>query len=433
MDYLEIINSAKAKQQAVLDAAKEGKRALTAEEIENFDALQAEVENAKAMLDREQKLAATNALELTPVNAGQAPSNVRVGDTRDKLWGEGPHNGLGEKLIAVRNHFTGNGTDERLFKNAATGANTQVDSEGGFLVESEMMTGIMKKTYEYSQVASRCQRSQVGANSNGVIFNVLNEDSRATGSRFGGIQGYWIGEAGTITASQPELKQKEIKLNKLAGLCYATEELLQDGTALVSSIQEDFPNEFAWLLDDAILNGSGAGKPRGIANGGSVVTVAKETGQAADTIVYENVLKMWSRMWARSRMNAVWYINQDCEPELATMAQVIGTSGVPVYLPANGVSGMPYNTLFGRPVIPIEQAKTVGDKGDILLVDPSQYRIIEKGGIRADSSIHVKFLSDQMAYRFIYRVGGDPIWDSAITPANSSNTLSPYVNLAARA
>lgn len=217
------------------------------------------------------------------------------------------------------------------------------------------------------------------------------------------------------------------------GLCYATDELLQDARALESVISDAFAEEFGFKIDDAILNGTGAGQPLGIMNSGALVTVPKETGQAAATIVYENIVKMWARLWARSRQNAVWYINQDIEPQLFRMSLAVGTGGVPVYLPAGGLSQSPYGTLFGRPVISIEHAATLGAAGDILLCDLSQYLLIDKGGINAASSIHVRFLYDESVFRFIYRADGQPIWNSALTPFKGAAAQSPFIALATRA
>jgi len=166
------------------------------------------------------------------------------------------------------------------------------------------------------------------------------------------------------------------------------------------------------------------------------VTVAAEVGQPANTILFENLVNMWSRAYGRSRPNMVWLINQDIEPQLFAMSLAVGVGGIPVYLPANGLSGSPYGTLLGRPVIPIEQAATLGTTGDIMLADLQQYLMIDKsgpyGGIQAASSIHVKFTHDETAFRFVYRVGGQPLWNSPLTPFKGANTQSPFVVLATR-
>ena len=160
--------------------------------------------------------------------------------------------------------------------------------------------------------------------------------------------------------------------------------------------------------------------------------MGKEAGQDADTIVYDNINKMFSRMIASSRPNSVWVINQDCEPQLNTMSIPVGTGGVPVYLPAGGASASPYATLLGRPVVPIEHCQTVGTTGDIMLCDFSKYLAIDKGGLKQDVSIHVRFLYDESVFRFVYRFDGQPELGSAITPYKGTNTLSHFVKLDSR-
>lgn len=87
----------------------------------------------------------------------------------------------------------------------------------------------------------------------------------------------------------------------------------------------------------------------------------------------------------------------------------------------------------GRPVVPVEYCATVGTVGDIILADASQYRMIRKAaGVQQDSSIHVRFLNDETTFRALYRVDGQPMPRSAITPFKGSNTLSPFVVLATR-
>lgn len=338
---------------------------------------------------------------------------------------------LGEMLIAVRRSATGT-VDPRL-QRAASGMGKDVPSDGGYLIQDNHMEGLERKIFERSLLASRCQKINVGPNANRLTWNELSETSRANGSRHGGVRAYWQAEADATTASSPKLTKRSMELEKLMALVYATEELVEDASAIDSLISEIVSDELAFQLDDAILNGTGAGTPLGINNSACLVTVTKEVGQVADTIVYENIVKMRSRLWARSRGNSIWLINQDAEPELQTMGLVIGTGGVPVYMPAAGLAGSPYDTLFGRPVIPTEHNETLGDAGDIILADFSQYRLIDKGGIKKSSSIHVRFLNDEQVFKFTYRVNGMPLWSSVLTPYKGTTTQAPFVNLAARA
>jgi len=348
--------------------------------------------------------------------------------TQEQKW-----KSLGEQMLAVYNAgVPGGSVDGRLTK-APSGMSEVVPSDGGFLVQSDFANELLARTYETGIIAPRVNRIPIGPGKNGLKINAVDETSRVTGSRWGGVQAYWAAEAEQKTASKPKFRQMQLSLQKLVGLCYSTDELLQDAVALGAVLSKAFSEEFGFMIDDAVIRGSGAGQPLGILNSPCLVSVAKEAGQAADTVVAQNIVKMWSRMWSRSRANAVWLINQDVEPQLFTMSIAVGTGGVPIYMPAGGLSGQQYSTLFGRPVIACEQCNTVGDQGDIILADFSQYLMIDKGPMESASSIHVRFVYDETAFRFVYRVDGQPAWNAALTPAYSANTLSPFVVLDARA
>ena len=323
--------------------------------------------------------------------------------------------------------------DQRLSTRAAAGLSEGVPSDGGFLVESAMANEILKNVWSSGMILPRVSKTTLSGNTTGMKLNGLDETSRINGSRAGGITAFWAAEAAEKTASKPKFRQIELTLNKLIGLCYATDELLQDANALAQTINEGFKDEFEFKITDAIINGTGAGQPLGILNSGCMVSVSKESGQVADSILFENLLKMWSRLMASSRPNSIWIINQSCEVALNQMSLAVGTGGVPVYLPSSGAAQQPYSTLFGRPVVPIEQCAALGDTGDIMLCDFSKYKMVDKGGMQSDVSIHVRFIYDESCFRYVLRIDGQPILSSAITPYKGTDTLSHFVKLNERA
>ena len=362
-----------------------------------------------------------------------------------------PFENIGTFLMAVKNAgWSGSPIREVRLKRcidkaldpvtkAPTGAGETVPSDGAFLVAQEFIPTLINRTYNTGIVINKCTKQQIGANYNGFKIPAIDETSRADGSRFGGIQAYWGAEASSITSSKPKFRQISIELQKLFALCYVTDELLEDSVALESYIMQWFPQEFGFKLDDAVINGDGSGKPLGLLNSPARVTVAKETNQVAATIVTNNILKMWRRCWAPSWKNAVWFINQNTLEQLATLTIPIGTAGALANLfqmpvtAAGPYGGEGYGTILGRPVVPIEQAATVGTEGDVILADLSQYIVGEKGGLNYASSIHVSFTTDQTAFRFIYRTNGEPVWHQPLTPyKGTSDTLSPYVTLQTR-
>lgn len=314
---------------------------------------------------------------------------------------------------------------------ASQGLNESVDSEGGFLVPPTFSQSIFERVYE-NDLLSRTDKYTVTGKE--MIFPAIDETSRANGSRFGGVLAYWRDEANTVTATKPKFRNFKLSLKSLMALGYVTEELLADSAVTMDSyLTKQFAGEIEFKVGDAVINGDGSGMPRGILNHPATVQVAKETGQAAATITPQNIWKMWQRMWAPSRKNAVWLYNQDCEHQFYGMKLDIGTGGAPVYMPPGGLSESPYATLMGRPMIPIEFAQTLGTAGDIMLADFSQYATITKGAPDTQMSMHLRFDYAEMAYRTIFRIDGDCWWSAALTPFKGSNTLSPFVKLATRA
>ncbi|SHK48833.1 phage major capsid protein [Paramaledivibacter caminithermalis] len=414
---------------SILETVEKENRTLTDEEEQKLKDLNAEIDKRQKEIEfeeRQQRLEAElNTRDSEPIRNEPNTSNLSSNETKFRSFGE--------QMMAVYRAACPNGrVDSRLTTRAASGLSESLPSDGGFLVQQDFVSELLKRAYNTGVIASKCRKIPLSTNSNGLKINAINESSRANGSRWGGIQTYWENEADQLISSRPKFRVMDLSLKKLTGLCYVTDELLTDAAALESVLIQGFAEEFGFKIDDAIINGNGAGQPLGILNSGALVKVAKETGQAAKTITVENIVKMWSRMWGRSRQNAVWLINQDVEPMLYTLSLKIGDGGVPVYMPANGLAGKPYSTLFGRPVIPIEQCSSLGTLGDIILADFSQYLLIDKGGINAASSIHVRFLYDESVFRFIYRVDGQPIWDKALTPYKGSSSLSPFVALSDR-
>jgi HK97 family phage major capsid protein len=422
---------------------KENRSVMNPDELKRSQAIEEEVKAFDATIEqlkRNQELAAASNNEDGGNNQStrNTQTNVEIRGTRIegvKDAAEAPFKSIGEQLRAVAIATRSGTVDPRLtaIQRSASGMNESVPDEGGFLVQKDFSTELFKKSYETGLLVSKVRRIPLSALSNGMKINALDDNSRVTGSRYGGIRGYWANEAESVTASKPKFRQIKMELKKLMGVAYMTEELMADTTALGAVISQAFAEEFGFLLDDAILNGDGANKPLGILKSQAYVAVAKESGQSADTIVAKNIVNMRARLWARSRANSAWFINQDIEPQLHLMSMAVGTGGAPVYLPANGLAGQPYDTLYGRPIIPIEQASTLGDLGDIALLDLSQYLLIDKGEIQSANSLHVRFLYDEQVFRFTMRVDGQPAWNAPLTPAKGSNTQSPFIFLAERA
>lgn len=343
---------------------------------------------------------------------------------------------LGHFAMSVKSASHRGGTvDPRLERLApTTTGNEGSGADGGFMVPPDFRNVIMEKVLGGDSLISRCDQVTVQGNS-----FTCPTDETTPWQTTGGIQAYWGGEGSSTTQTKPKLGETTIKLNKLTALVPMTEELLEDAPATDAYLRRKAPAKMRFALDLALLQGTGAGQPMGVLRSPALKSVAKESGQQADTIVAMNVIKMYSAMPAENRANAVFMINPDIEPQLYKLSIpgtdntgnfVTGWGGL-LYMPANGLSQSPYGTLFGRPVIPHQACETLGDQGDILFVDFSQYLALLKSGPnpRVDVSMHLWFDTGHTAYRFGLRVGGQPWWGSSISARDGSATYSPFVTL----
>ncbi len=366
-----------------------------------------------------------------------APSvNVGADRATEKPWESGPK-GLGDWAMAVKRAQLGHGLDPRLahgmsreqYQAAASGMGEAYGPDGGFAVPVEQASGIEREMFTVGDLLSRVDTRDISGNA--ITYNIMKETSRADGSRQGGVLGYWIDEGESPDATKFQLSKIELKLRKVGCLGYLTEELEADAMALGQELQRAFADELIFQVENKIYRGSGAGSPLGFMVAPCVVSVAKETSQVAAPIVGRNLAKMWARMPARSRANAVWLVNVDCDPQLDELVFPIGATTPEARFVNYGPDGI--LRIKGRPVVAVEYAETLGTQGDIALVDMSRYRLIRKGGVQQASSIHVRFSQGENTYRAIYRVDGQPVPRSAITPFKGTATLSPFVILDTRA
>ena len=303
---------------------------------------------------------------------------------------------------------------------------------GGFLIPELMRSELLQLALEDSIVRSRA--TVIPMSTLRVPIPAVDETSHVS-SLFGGVQFYWAEESASITESQATFGRVTLDAKKLTGYFKVPNELLADAPAFSGWFDTRIPAGLAWAEDVAFISGNGVGQPQGFINCQASVNVAKQSGQATKTIVWENIVGMYARMLPSSLKNAVWVCAIDTFPELATMALSVGTGGGPVWIggPNQAGSDGPPVTILGRPVIFTEKANALGTAGDINFVDLSYYIIGDRQAVAVAASDQVAFQSDQTAYRIVERVDGRPWLNSALTPHNNSaNTLTPFVQLASR-
>jgi HK97 family phage major capsid protein len=423
-------------QEAIRATADKEHRRINDDEVkqlenlgDQFDALDDEVKARQRLLAQKEKLATPAPRKVPPADLPPESGRQRV--TGGELVGASKNSwgfrSIGEFSKAVVAARSGE-LDPRIKSAATTYGNDTVLGDGGYLVPPDFRENIVKTIQGEDSLLGRTD--QQSTSSDRITVPV---DNTSPWQNTGGIQVYWDVEAAAITASKSALEQMEVKANRMTALVPVTNEQLEDAPSLSRYLPGKVADKYTSKINAAIISGDGVGKPQGLLKSSSKVAVAAEGGQASGTINYTNVAKMWARIYAPLRAGAIWLINQDIEPQLYSMV-VPGTQpSYPAYMPPGGLSGAPYATLMGRPVIAQEFCETIGTEGDIILTNLSAYCTVQKvGGIRSDVSMHLYFDQNITAFRFVMRLGGQSWWRTAVSRAKGTNTLSNIVTLATR-
>lgn len=298
-------------------------------------------------------------------------------------------------------------------------------SSDGYMVPPEIRQAIWKLVFSEDDLFGATNPEPTSSNS--IPF--LRDESTPWGAT--GIQAKWRAEASQMTASRLATDPSQMRLHELYAFVTATDELLQDAPLVNSRITQGAGAAIQYKLGEAFVRGTGAGQPLGYETAGCLISVAKESGQAAATLLPKNILKMYSRRLVMPGSRWAWLMNSDVVPQLVDLK--IGNE--PSWVGQNqGLQNAPAGMLLGLPIRFTEHCKTLGTVGDIALVDfAGYYSAIRSGGVRFDSSIHLFFDYGVTAFRWTVRVGGQPFLSAAVSPAQGSNTKSHFIVLDTRA
>ncbi len=320
--------------------------------------------------------------------------------------------------------------DQRLMignrKNTQMVAQESIGAKGGFPVVPDIANEIMKKVLSENSLLQRCA---IRYTEKAEVVDFLNPDAPWESS---GIQAQWLEERQKGSRSSPNTEEIKTPLNKLGAFVEVTEEVLGDNAQIESMITEDAPDAIFDSIIQALISGDGVKKPLGVLNAPGTVVIAKETSQDAGTVNYQNVQKLYNGLYAPCQRRAEWHINQDVQPELENM-EFPGDKS-PVYLPGGSLANAGHDKLKNRDVFVQEHCPALGTPGDIIAGDWSKYRLaLQRDGVSQDYSMHVLFERDMGVFRFIFRVGGQPMWKVPVTLPNSATPRAAFTVLAERA
>lgn len=401
---------------------------LTADETAKMNALDSEVTALEAdvtklqgQMDTEEKTMRRTAL-FTTVAAGSAGRTI--GELNPEATGG--FRSLTEFAVSVRRHFGGAGTDERLSV-AASDPNINGGSAGeGFMVPPEYRQQIWEIVLDPVDLLGRVDLEPTNSNS------VLMPKDETTPWGTTGVQAFWRAEAGAMTSSKLTTDGELVKLNELYAFVAASDELLSDAPRLQNRLTKKSGAAIRWKANDSIVWGDGVGKPKGLMKAGALKTIAKDSGQAAASLSVSNLANMRASLLGSGK-DAFWLASSETLPQL--MQLTIGNQ--PVWTPpGDGMQDAPAGRIMGLPLLFTEHCQTLGTLGDILLIDGMGYGAANKvgGGLDFASSIHLYFDQNLTAFRWTFRLAGQPYLSAPVSPPTGRGTFtkSHFVALATR-
>lgn len=433
------LQALQAELKAVVDPAEKEGRAMTAEEQAKWDGLFAEANTTKETIARMEKQTGFDA-ELNQ-SAGRASrpsssSSIVTAAGGQPVIFQDPRCGfrdLGEFAVAAREAFNpgARNIDERLTAmaqaiNAAPpsgGSHREQDSTDGYMVPPQFRDSIWELVDGGNDLLGMVDAEPTNSNAVGMLA----DESTPWGAS--GVQAYWAGEEKQFQPSKLATKARNVQLHKIYAFVLATDELLEDAPRLADRLTRQAARAIEWKTSEAIMRGDGVGKPLGWLNSAAKVTVAKEAGQAAASLDVQNIAKMYSRMFGASISRAVWLANSDIVPQLIGLKLGDHAIWTP---PSAGLAQAPGGFLMGRPIVYTEHADTIGTEGDLQFVDPTGYYAARKTGTRFDRSIHLYFDYGLEAFRWTFRLGGQPYLSAPVSPAKGASTKSHFITLATR-
>lgn len=281
--------------------------------------------------------------------------------------------------------------------------NTQINSDGGFLVDpqtSEMIRNVVKSTSSVRTIASVVH---VEATS----FDVL-VDHADMGHG-------WSNEVDALGETEsPQIDRITIPLHELSALPKASQRLLDDAAFDIESwLAGRIADKFARAEADAFINGNGQDKPRGFLSHASVNNDAWSwgtlgyvaTGTDGDFNTAnpsDSIIELVYALGAQYRSNATFIMNSKTAGAVRKMKDADGR-----FLWSDGLAAAEPARLMGYPVLVAEEMPDIASDANAIAFGDfsSGYTIAERPDLRVlrdpfSAKPHVLFYATK-------RVGGD--------------------------
>jgi len=214
-----------------------------------------------------------------------------------------------------------------------------------------------------------------------------------------------VGEGDAKPVREPSFGQRLLTMFKYAAITQFGDELLGDDftgelpSEVTTAVGGQIVNK---MNEDITIDGTGSAQPLGALNEANTALIAV-TRAAAGTFTAADAFAMYQQH--THGPNSVWLISRMVFSQLFALQT---TNNTMVTWIAN-LRDKPTMLLLGLPVVVTDLLPTLGEQGDVALVNGDFYAMGLRQALTVESSIHVAFINDVTTYRFIARGGGIPI------------------------
>lgn len=363
---------------ALLDKAEQEKRDLTAEEVQQYDSIMADVDKLGAAISREERLQALE-LQLQQRTGALPPAVGATPEKRDEEYAAAFWKAMRRAVL-----------DQAEQRALQVGTN----SEGGYLVPQEYETTLVQ-----ALEAQNVMRGLATVITTAADRNIPVVATHGTAS--------WLDEEAAYTESDETFGRVTIAAYKVGTLVKVSEELLNDSAFdLAAYLASEFGRRVGRTEEAACVNGDGVKKPAGLLGAAQVGVTAA----AANAITVDEVLALYHSLARPYRQRATWLF---ADSTALALRKLKDTTGQYIWQP--GLTAGEPDTLLGRPVAVSDDVPAiVANAISIAFGDLSYYWIADRQGRVMQRLNELYAANGQVGFRVYQRVDGRLILPEAV-------------------
>ena len=378
---------------------------LTADEETQYRALETEVQNRTAEIEREERLQALEAGTAAARAAAPGPNEIKS---------------FGDFLAEVRFNPNSAALQQReLAKGERRDVSMGSGTSMGYLVPEQFDTTIRQVT---PQTAIFRPRAMVipGGTSPDAAYNMIALDQSGSKGVYSGVAVKWIGEGGTRQdGGDPTLRNIKLEPKEVSAYIDITDKLLANSAAAGALVQQLLRAAIVGAEEDTFYTGSGVGKPLGIVKHASALTVSRNT---ATSVKWADIKAMFGKFMFGG--SPVWIANQSCLPQIMSLED---TNGNALWMP--NVALGPGGSLCGFPLLINDLNPALGTEGDLSLLDLMYYYIKDGSPLAIFIDPYTQKVNGTSRIYAFWNVDGQPMLTTPITQRNGTTQVSPFVVL----